>query len=165
MIRAPKTGTRIGTKFGNSWLAKAGLFSVFGSILFAVVALAQDDAIQARISPIGEVCIQGDSCDSGSKAVNTASLVNQAGPTGSSMNPETVYQTYCFACHTTGVNNSPVLGDVAAWEERIAKGMEALYESSLNGFNQGLMPPKGLCMACSDEDLRATVDYIVQSSQ
>jgi cytochrome c5 len=41
--------------------------------------------------------------------------------------------------------------------------METLMSSTLNGI--GVMPAKGTCMSCSDEELQAAVDYIVEGSQ
>ena len=41
--------------------------------------------------------------------------------------------------------------------------MDVLWESTLNGI--GMMPAKGTCMNCSDEELQAAVDYIIDSSQ
>jgi cytochrome c5 len=122
---------------------------------FAMAAL--EDDIRARIQPHGEVCVIGDPCAAGI-AVATAG-------SGAPKDPETVYQTYCFACHGSGVNNAPMLGNTEHWAPRIEKGMDELYMSAINGFNGAAMPPKGLCMDCSDDDLRATVDYIVGASQ
>jgi len=70
-----------------------------------------------------------------------------------------IYQASCQACHATGVANAPKLGDKAAWAPRIAKGNDALFSSVKNGLNA--MPPKGTCMSCSDDDLRAAVEYLV----
>ncbi len=50
------------------------------------------------------------------------------------------------------------MGDADAWTERMAKGMDAVMENVISGVNA--MPPKGLCMTCSDDDLRALVDYM-----
>lgn len=116
-----------------------------------------EDDIRARISPAGEPCVMGEECAAGIASAGTGS----DGP----KDPEMVYQTYCFACHGTGANESPVLGNVEAWAPRIAKGVDALYESALNGFNNNLMPARGLCMDCSDDDIRATVDYLVEAAQ
>ena len=69
------------------------------------------------------------------------------------------YQTYCVACHATGAAGAPKLGDKDAWAPRIAKGNDALFSSIKNGLNA--MPPKGTCMSCSDDDLRAAMEYIV----
>ena len=70
-----------------------------------------------------------------------------------------VYQASCQACHAAGVAGAPKLGDKAAWAPRIAKGVDVLVSSVKNGLN--VMPPKGGCMSCSDEELRAATDYIV----
>jgi cytochrome c5 len=41
--------------------------------------------------------------------------------------------------------------------------MDTLMASTLNGI--GMMPPKGTCMNCSDEELQAAVDYMVETAQ
>ena len=73
---------------------------------------------------------------------------------------QTIYKTACFACHDAGVAGAPKLGDVAAWAPRIAKGNDALYSSLQNGLNA--MPPKGTCMNCSDDELQAVLDYMIE---
>jgi cytochrome c5 len=120
------------------------------------VAAAVEDEIRARLQPHGQVCQQDEDCAAG---------LNLGAATGGAKTPEEVYQTYCFACHTTGANNAPVMGNAEHWEPRIAKGIDALYDSAINGFNNGAMPPKGLCMDCSNEDITATVDHILANSQ
>ena len=74
-----------------------------------------------------------------------------------------VYQNSCQACHAAGVAGSPKLGDKAVWAPRIATGMDALVASAING--KGIMPPKGACASCSDDDLKAAVEYMVSASQ
>lgn len=71
---------------------------------------------------------------------------------------EEKYNRYCVACHSTGAANAPKTGDVAAWEPRLAKGMDALVESSTKGM--GAMPPKGMCMECTPEDFKALIEYM-----
>ena len=74
-----------------------------------------------------------------------------------------IYDTKCFACHNTGVANAPKLGDKAAWEPRIATGMDAMMAVVIKG--KGGMPPKGTCMDCSDDDLKAAVQYMVDAAK
>ncbi len=78
-----------------------------------------------------------------------------------------VYDSACFICHATGVAGAPKIGDVAAWEARIAQGTETLHTHAIKGFmgEAGLMPPKGGRMDYSDEDVKAAVDYMVNNSQ
>lgn len=74
-----------------------------------------------------------------------------------------VYDSTCFVCHGTGAAGAPVLGDKAAWEPRIAQGMEVLVSNSINGIRG--MPPKGGSMQLSDEDMAAAVAYMVEQSK
>jgi cytochrome c5 len=74
-----------------------------------------------------------------------------------------VYNKSCKMCHATGMMKAPKLGDHAAWAERIARGEDALFESTLQGINK--MPARGGCAACSDDDLRNAVAYILDQSQ
>ena len=72
---------------------------------------------------------------------------------------EEIYTNTCANCHAAGIAGAPKLGDKEAWAPRIAKGNDALFESVKNGLN--VMPPKGTCMSCSDEELRSAVEYMV----
>jgi len=40
--------------------------------------------------------------------------------------------------------------------------MEVLYANSINGFS--VMPAKGMCLTCTDDEIREIVDYMVDSS-
>ncbi len=72
-----------------------------------------------------------------------------------------VYDSKCFACHATGAANAPKLGDAAAWQPRIDKGMDALMQSTFNGVPGTAMTPRGTCSDCTDAELRSTVEYMV----
>jgi cytochrome c5 len=72
-----------------------------------------------------------------------------------------VYDQACFACHMTGAAGAPKFGDVAAWTPRVAQGMDALYQSSING--KGAMPPKGGRLDIADADIKAAVAYMVDA--
>lgn len=134
----------------------------FLAVLLAASAFAVDltdaqrAAIEERIKPAGESCMEGDNT-CGAPAVAAA----PSGPrTG-----EEVYNTACMACHSTGAAGAPKVGDVAAWAPRIAKGIDALYASGTGGVAGTGMMPKGGCVNCSDEEVHAAVDYMVANSQ
>jgi len=76
---------------------------------------------------------------------------------------EQTYRASCFACHGTGAAHSPEVGDQIEWEIRMEKGMDTLVQNTINGLN-GIMPPRGLCTTCSDEQLKEVVDFMVKSS-
>jgi cytochrome c5 len=65
-----------------------------------------------------------------------------------------------MACHTTGAAGAPMLGDAEAWNERLEKGMDQVLANAINGV--GAMPARGLCMSCSDDDLQALIDYMIE---
>jgi len=68
-----------------------------------------------------------------------------------------------MACHGTGAGGAPKMGDKAAWAPRIKQGADTLHKHAIAGLNA--MPPKGLCMTCSDDEVIAAVDYIVKGSK
>ena len=84
----------------------------------------------------------------------------EAADLGPSHPGETIYNRSCFSCHAAGVADAPVPGDAEAWAPRIAKGEALLLESVRVGMPPG-MPPMGLCMSCSDEDLAAAIDFMI----
>ncbi len=133
---------------------------VLGFVILAATVAVQaseknDKAIAERLKPAGEVCIEGDPCASEVAAVASASSGPRSG--------EDIYNASCTACHGTGVAGAPKFGDAAAWEVHIAKGIDTLHTNAVNGINA--MPPKGTCADCSDEEVHAAVDYIVEASQ
>ncbi len=77
---------------------------------------------------------------------------------------EQIYTRYCFSWHAAGVAGAPRTGDAEAWAPRIDKGREALIEASIEGIPPG-MPPRGLCTECTEEEIGAAVDYIIERSQ
>ncbi len=78
------------------------------------------------------------------------------------------YESACVACHNPAIAptmKSPGLGDKDAWAPRIAKGMDALYASALNGVPGTAMVAKGGNPSLSDDDVKAAVDYMVGASK
>lgn len=112
------------------------------------------DEIRVRLAPIGSVCRAGEAC-----ATAAASTMASSGP----MSGQEVYDQFCFACHNIGVSGAPKINEVADWEPRIAKGIDTLWENTKNGI--GLMPAGGTCMSCSEDELRAAMDYMVDSGR
>ncbi len=132
--------------------AKVLAFVAICSASFSVLALsdAQRDAIAERLKPLGSVCIQGDSsCATASAAV-----------AGAAKSGEEIYNTNCMACHTTGAAGAPKFDDKAEWSARLAaRSVDTIYQNAIKGYNA--MPAMGLCMSCSDDDIKVTVDYML----
>src|SRR5690606_19393862 len=87
-----------------------------------------------------------------------AALLWLAGAANAAQDPEAVYARACAACHNGQLPMAPKRGDAAAWEPRMAKGMDVLVQSVTNGLNA--MPPRGLCMDCSAEDYQAVIELM-----
>jgi|TARA_B110000977_G_scaffold72155_1_gene97743 cytochrome c5 len=73
---------------------------------------------------------------------------------------EEVYQQVCAACHNAGVMNAPKPGDKAAWDQRLAKGIDVVYANAIGGI--GGMPAKGGRADLSDAAVKAAVDYLTK---
>lgn len=127
--------------------------------IFSLMAQAQNEAqraeIEARIKPAGQVCLQGD---------NTCGMAVAAVSSGP-RSGEAVYNASCMACHSTGAAGAPIYGDVAAWSPRIAKGMDVLHTAGIKGLAGTGMIAKGGCSSCSDAEVIAAVDYMVNGSK
>jgi len=126
-----------------------------GGALAVDLTDAQKAAITERIKPMGESCMEGDN------TCGAPAVAASAGPRSG----EEVYNTTCMACHSTGAAGAPKLGDAAGWAARIAKGTDALYASGVNGVAGTGMIAKGGCVACTDEEIHAAVDFMVSKSQ
>ncbi len=74
--------------------------------------------------------------------------------------PQAVYDRSCGVCHNGQIPTAPQKGDKAAWEPRLAKGMDVMVQSVTNGLNA--MPPRGLCMDCTDEDYQAVITLMTE---
>lgn len=129
-----------------------GMLLVSGVVAVSAVASTDDD-IKARIAPVGASCMSGDEC-----AAAPAPAVASGPKSG-----KEVYGSFCTTCHGAGVMGAPKTGNAADWAPRISKGMETLYTHALNGFNA--MPAKGMCAACSEDEVKAAVDYLVESAK
>jgi cytochrome c5 len=119
-------------------------------------------AVLDRIKPFGQVRV-GKPDDVVVAAAPAASpAAAPAADTGGGQSGEQVYNTVCLACHSTGVAGAPKVGDKAAWEPRMAQGMDALVATALKG--KGAMPPKGGNTSLSDEAVKSAVEYMIEKS-
>lgn len=159
--------SKVNTSFGSSVvviIAVAVLVviinSAMGSVLKGGVSAIDmsDEAVAARIKPVAQL-------NTGAPIVPEAAAPVAAPvvAAGGARSGQDVYQSACFACHGTGAAGAPKLGDAAAWGPRASKGIDALMNSAINGLNA--MPPRGTCGNCSDSELKAAVEYMVENSK
>jgi cytochrome c5 len=157
------------TQFFNSFSMVLGLLVAFAIVLFAVARSIGADSqgadvlldplhlaeVQKNIAPFAQEAIAGK---------DNSALAALNAPTGAApavsvpTTGEQAFKEVCSACHATGVNGAPKIGDHAAWGPRIAQGKDTLYKAAISG--KGNMPPKG-GTNWPDATIRMTVDYMV----
>ena len=136
-------------------LALAALVGVGFLVTFFQSGFKHDDLEKSsnlekaakNLEPIGAVSTKGEQASSGANKARSG---------------KEVYNASCVACHATGVANAPKLDDKAAWEPRVATGLDALINTALNG--KGAMPARGGNPAITDAEIKATVLYMTQTA-
>jgi cytochrome c5 len=94
--------------------------------------------------------------------VALADTAESAANTGAS-----VYEESCEKCHSGGIggffSGAPKTGDQEEWAALIEKGVPTLTENTVNGI--GDMKPMGDCETCTDSNIAAAVEYMVEESR
>jgi glucose/arabinose dehydrogenase/cytochrome c5 len=73
-----------------------------------------------------------------------------------------LYQYVCAGCHDSGAYRAPRPGVPEQRQALLDKPRDSVYANVINGL--GAMPARGLCHFCSDQQLRLTVDYMLDRS-
>lgn len=137
--------------FGLITLACALLTGCGGQDGSVELTASQEQQVADRIAPVGHVIKAG-------QVVTAVASAGGAGRSGSD-----IYGTNCMACHTSGIAGAPMMGDAVAWAERLTQGIETVYANAINGIRG--MPMRGTCMDCSDDEVIAAIDYILDNSK
>jgi len=109
-----------------------------------------DSATIERIKQIGEVRIDSNIAVASSE---TSEQFERSG--------KEVYNTKCQVCHSSGMNGAPKYASLEDWAPRIERGIDDLVMSAIAG--KGGMPARGACMDCSDNDIKLSVQYMIDS--
>lgn len=73
---------------------------------------------------------------------------------------QTTYEQFCIICHQDGVASAPKFHNEDDWKPRLAgRTLDDLLQSATKGLN--LMPEKGTCSECSEDDLKAAIQYML----
>ena len=121
-------------------------------------------ATEARIAPAGEVYAgaTGAASQAAATAAAAAAAASQVAY-GGTTDGSVIFNNLCTGCHTSGAGGAPTL-DKAHWSARITEGTETLYKHAIEGYtgpDGGIMPPKGGNPALTDEQVKATVDWML----
>ncbi len=105
-----------------------------------------EQALQARIEPVGKVSV-------GAKMAAGAAKAARSG--------QEVVQASCGGCHVAGVAGAPKIGSKGDWESRMQAGMEGMMTAVIEG--KGIMPPRG-GGDFTDEELEAAIKDMLANS-
>jgi cytochrome c5 len=120
--------------------------------------------LEARIAPAGAV-YAGATGAAAQAAAQAAALAaaSASAAYGGTLDGAVIYDNLCGACHTNGVGMAPTL-DHGHWDARLAQGKDVLYRHAIEGFtgpDGGIMPPKGGNPGLTEEQIHATVDWML----
>ena len=117
-----------------------------------------------RIAPTGEVYAGATGAAAQADALKAAAAAAASQVAyGGTTDGKTIFDNLCTACHTTGVGKAPTL-DHSHWDKRLAQGKDTLYKHAIEGYtgpDGGIMPPKGGNAGLSEEQIHATVDWML----
>lgn len=121
--------------------------------------------LESRIAPVGAVYAG----DTGAAAMNAAAEAARAAMAaqvayGGTLDGSVIYDNLCGSCHKSGAGGAPLMTQ-AAWQPRVAQGMETLVQHAIEGYkgDAGIMPPKGGNPSLTDEQVRASVTWMVNN--
>lgn len=120
----------------------------------------QEDAAPAASAPaMSEAAAPAVEPEAAAPAVEPVAVANDLG--------KKVYGNVCSMCHAVGAAGAPKPGDQTDWAPRIAQGMDVLYKHSIEGYTgaKGVMPARGGSTTLSDDEVKASVDYMVALSK
>lgn len=160
------------THFFNSFSLVLGILVAFAVVLFAVARVVGKDtqgqevledplhikAVEQNIAPFSHEAIAGQD----NSALAALSAPKSSGAAAVPTSGEEAFNKVCSACHGSGINGAPKVGDHAAWGPRIALGKDALYAHAIAG--KGNMPARG-GTDWPDATIRMAVDYMLSRSK
>jgi cytochrome c5 len=96
----------------------------------------------------------------------TKKEVSAADFTANLENGKKIYSNTCVACHMTGVAGAAKITDKERWEATASQGEDVVFNHALHGFQgkHGVMPEKGTCTACSEQDIYDAFHYILHEA-
>ena len=117
-----------------------------------------------RVAPVGAV-YAGDTGRAAMQAAQDAAKAAAAAQVayGGTTDGKTIFGNLCHSCHETGAGGAPKISDKGAWAPRVAEGIETLVKHAIEGYTgkSGVMPPKGGNPALTDEQVKATVTWML----
>ena len=122
-------------------------------------------AANTRIAPVGDVFAgeTGKAAMAAAKSATAEASKSQVAYDGS-LDGSVIYNNLCGACHVSGAGGAPKL-EKAVWAARTAQGLDTLVKHATDGFTgaAGMMPARGGNPSLSDDQVRVTVQWMVDN--
>lgn len=142
--------------FGATW--------IYGNHLPEPSPLRVAQADQ-RIAPVAAV-FAGETGKAAMEAAKQAALDAAKGTVAydGTLDGGVIFGKLCSACHGTGAAGAPMLTK-AVWAPRVAQGFDTLASHAIAGFQggAGIMPARGGNPALSDDQVKATVRWMLDN--
>ncbi len=123
------------------------------------------EKVAARIAPIGDVYAgaTGQAAMAAAKAAAAAAAQAQVAYEGT-LDGSVIYGKLCGVCHISGAGGAPQLTQ-ALWAPRVAQGTDLLVKHAIEGYQgaAGVMPARGGNPSLNDEQVKATVQWMIDS--
>jgi cytochrome c5 len=120
-----------------------------------------------RIQPLSGVYAG----ETGAAAMAAAAAAARAAAAGQvaydgTLDGSVIFSNLCGACHTSGAGGAPMM-QKSLWTERMAKGVDALVQNAIEGYQgeAGLMPARGGNPSLTDAQVEATVKWMLDNMQ
>lgn len=123
----------------------------FGSMV--KVSPIDNRTTDERIAKISKVYLEGD--------IDVKAVAAAPKPSAKARSGKEIFTTTCTTCHSIGVAGAPKYGNKTDWAPRVKRGIDNLLKSALHG--KGAMPPRGTCGDCSDSEIKATIQYMLDA--
>lgn len=147
------------------------------TLLLILLAYRMHGALAPETSPLAaartEARLQGPAAvyagETGAAAMAAAAETARAAAAtqvayGGSLDGALIFNNLCGACHVSGAGGAPKL-EKAQWASRVSQGVDTLIQHATNGYQgqAGLMPARGGNPALNDEQIRATVLWMLDN--
>lgn len=129
---------------------------------------AAEQRVLNRIAPVGEVYAGATGAAAQADAMKAAAAAATAQVAyGGTMDGSKIFGNLCTGCHTSGAGGAPKLEAAGIGARLAAQGIDMLIKNAISGYtgSVGVMPAKGGNPALSDDQVKATVEWMASQSK